>query len=104
VLERRLANAGHFPAIDVLQSVSRVADAVTTPQQRTRLRVARRLIAARQDVKELVEIGAYVAGTNPDADRALAAWPAIEAFLQQDRHDLVADPWPALNALLGDAP
>ncbi|GAB2476639.1 FliI/YscN family ATPase [Jatrophihabitans fulvus] len=103
VLDRGLANAGHFPAVDVLQSVSRVAGAVTTAPQRELLREARRLIAARRDVKPLVEIGAYVAGTNPDADRALGVWPAIEAVLRQDLHDLTpADrAWDALAAAVG---
>jgi flagellum-specific ATP synthase len=101
-LDRRLANAGHFPAIDVLQSVSRVAGAITTPDQRALMREARRLIAARQDVKELVEIGAYARGTNVDADRALVLWPAIERFLQQGLHDLVPAEaaWAALGQVL----
>jgi flagellum-specific ATP synthase len=89
VLDRRLANGGHFPSIDVLQSVSRVAGAVTTPPQRELATELRRLLAARADVQELVQIGAYVRGTNPTADHALAAWPAIQHFLQQDRHELV---------------
>jgi flagellum-specific ATP synthase len=103
VLSRSLANAGHFPAIDVLKSVSRVAGAVTTAQQRATSRAARRLLAARQDVKELVEIGAYVRGTRPDADRALESWPALERFLQQDLHDLspAAQAWAALDELVG---
>jgi flagellum-specific ATP synthase len=103
VLDRKLANAGHFPSIDVLGSVSRVANAVTTAEQRALVRQARRLIDARRDVKELVEIGAYVAGTNPAADRALALWPALEAFLQQDLHDISQAPaaWAALAQLLG---
>lgn len=83
VLDRRLATAGHFPSIDVLESVSRVVTAVTTPAQQANARAARQLLSARRDVKELVEIGAYVAGTNPRADRALALWPQLEAFLQQ---------------------
>ena len=103
VLDRRLANAGHFPAIDVLQSVSRVANAVTTPQQRALTLELRRLIAARADVQELVQIGAYVRGTNPTADRALAVWPAIQQFLQQERGDLVpaAAAWAQLAEALG---
>lgn len=103
VLERSLANAGHFPAVDVLQSVSRVAPAVTTPEQRAVSREARRLIAARHDVKPMVEIGAYVAGSNPDADRALAAWPAIEAVLRQDMADLTpaTTAWASLGAAIG---
>jgi flagellum-specific ATP synthase len=105
VLDRKLANAGHFPSIDVLASVSRVAGAVTTPEQRELARAARRLVDARRDVKELVEIGAYVHGTNPDADRAIMLWPSIEAFLQQDRHELsaVQSSWAALAALLAPA-
>ncbi len=102
VLERRLANAGHYPAVDALQSLSRVAGAITTPDQRAHMQRARRLIAARQDVKELVEIGAYVAGTNPAADAALALWPTIEQFLQQDLHDLTpgAQAWERLESAL----
>jgi flagellum-specific ATP synthase len=102
MLDRKLANAGHFPAIDVLSSVSRVVGAITTEEQRTAAREVRKLIDARRDVKELVEIGAYVAGTNPAADRALALWPSVEAFLQQDLHHLstATDSWAALGALL----
>jgi flagellum-specific ATP synthase len=102
-LDRKLANAGHFPSIDVLSSVSRVAGAVTTPEQRRLMREARKLIDARRDVKELVEIGAYVAGTNPDADRALALWPSIAGFLQQDLHDLSSadESWTRLAGLFG---
>jgi flagellum-specific ATP synthase len=106
VLDRRLANGGHFPSIDVLQSVSRVAGAVTDADQAAVMRMARRLLAARNDVRELVEIGAYVNGTNPDADRALALWPALEAFLQQGLHEqtTAAESWAALRAVLGEAP
>ncbi len=101
-MDRKLANAGHFPAIDVLSSISRVAGAVTTDEQKSVMRTARRLLDARRDVKELVEIGAYVHGTNPDADRALALWPGLEAFLQQDMRDLwpAEDSWSVLKAAL----
>jgi len=101
-LDRKLANAGHFPSIDVLSSVSRVAGAVTTPPQKALMWTARRLIDARRDVKELVEIGAYVSGTNPDADVAIALWPQLEAFLQQDLHGLspADESWAALESVL----
>ena len=59
VLSRRLATSGHFPSIDVLESVSRVSAAVTTPEQATDAARLRRLLAAHRDVRELVEIGAY---------------------------------------------
>ncbi|MBV9821601.1 MAG: FliI/YscN family ATPase [Actinobacteria bacterium] len=104
VLDRRLATAGHFPSIDVLESVSRVASAVTTAEQRQLARTARQLLAARRDVRELVEIGAYVAGTNPRADRALALWPRLEAFLQQDmaERSSAEGAWAALAEVLAD--
>ncbi len=104
VLDRRLATAGHFPSIDVLESVSRVTGAVTTREQQQLSRRARQLLAARREVKELVEIGAYVTGTNPRADRALALWPALESFLQQDMADQTSasDTWAQLAAVLAD--
>jgi flagellum-specific ATP synthase len=104
-LDRKLANAAHFPSIDVLSSVSPVAGAVTSTDQRILMRAARKLIDARRDVKELVEIGAYVAGTNPDDDAALALWPTLEGFLQQDLHDLTPaeTSWARLGELLGTA-
>ncbi|MGN6609640.1 MAG: FliI/YscN family ATPase [Jatrophihabitans sp.] len=103
VLDRHLAHAGHFPSIDVLQSVSRVAPFVTTPDQQAIARDARRFLAARREVKELVEIGAYAHGSNPVADEALARWPALEAFLQQDRHDLTPTEhsWIVLRQVVG---
>jgi flagellum-specific ATP synthase len=106
VLDRRLATAGHFPSIDVLESVSRVVTAVTTPEQQQLARRARQLLAARRDVRELVEIGAYVAGTNPRADQALASWPQLEAFLQQDMSDQssVDSAWDALRAIVAADP
>jgi flagellum-specific ATP synthase len=84
VLTRRLATAGHFPSIDVLESISRVSNAVTGPEQRGAATRLRRLLAAHRDVKELVEIGAYAAGSDADADAALALMPRINEFLRQD--------------------
>src|SRR5206468_3432989 len=63
VLSRDLATAGHFPSIDVLESVSRTTAAVTTPGQRADATALRRMLAAHREVRELVEIGAYLAGT-----------------------------------------
>lgn len=105
-LTRRLATAGHFPSIDVLESVSRVTGAVTTPEQRALATELRRLLAAHRDVKELIEIGAYVPGTNPLVDRARELAPGIDAFLRQDLHDAssAGTAWAALAALLGGAP
>jgi flagellum-specific ATP synthase len=102
VLDRRLATSGHFPSIDVLESISRVAGAVTTPAQRAAASELRRIMAAGRDIKDLVEIGAYVPGTNPDADRSRALEPQINAFLRQDMTDQTSayDAWVALAHLL----
>jgi flagellum-specific ATP synthase len=102
VLDRKLATAGHFPAIQSLDSISRVANKITTPQQRADATELRRLMAAHRDVRELVEIGAYVPGTNHDADRANAAWPQISGFLRQDLDDRTTaeSAWAALRGLI----
>ena len=83
VLTRKLATVGHFPAIDVLESISRVAGAVVPPDRMADARECRRLMGALRDVKELIEIGAYQAGSDPMVDRARELAPAIDAFLQQ---------------------
>ncbi|HEU5038080.1 MAG TPA: FliI/YscN family ATPase [Nocardioides sp.] len=105
VLSRDLATSGHFPSIDVLESVSRVATSITGADRRADATRLRRLLAAYRSVKELVEIGAYVAGTDPDADDALALMPRIDAFLRQDLDDTshVAPTWAALHELVGGA-
>jgi flagellum-specific ATP synthase len=102
VLDRKLATAGHFPSIQPLDSISRVANKITTAEQRADAAELRRLLAAYREVRELVEIGAYVPGTNHDADRANAAWPHINAFLRQDLDErTTADQsWSQLRALI----
>lgn len=102
VLTRSLATAGHFPSIDVLESISRVTNAVTDAEQRADATRLRRLLAAHRDVRELVEIGAYVHGSDADADAALALRPAIDGFLRQDLHDStpVDRTWQLLHELV----
>jgi flagellum-specific ATP synthase len=102
VLDRKLATAGHFPSIQALDSISRVANKITTPEQKQDAAELRRLLAAHRDVRELVEIGAYVPGTNPDADRATAVWPLITAFLRQGLDEKVSAPeaWQALRQVI----
>ncbi|GAA1931159.1 FliI/YscN family ATPase [Nocardioides marmoribigeumensis] len=102
VLTRRLATAGHFPSIDVLESISRVTGAVTTPEQRAAATRLRRLLASYRNVRELVEIGAYAPGSDPDADAALALMPRINDFLRQDLEATspLAPTWAALQELV----
>ena len=87
VLSRKLADSGHFPAIDVPASVSRVMPRVTTPEHQEAARQARALIAAYRDVEPLVRVGAFEAGRDPDADRAVERQPAITAYLRQRPDD-----------------
>ncbi|HEX8497732.1 MAG TPA: FliI/YscN family ATPase [Actinomycetales bacterium] len=102
-LSRRLATAGHFPSIDVLESVSRVAGAVTTREQRTATAVLRRVLAAHRDARELIEVGAYAPGADPDVDAAVAVWPYVNAFLRQPIEDIISldTSWTQLDALVG---
>jgi flagellum-specific ATP synthase len=103
VLSRRLATSGHYPSIDVLESLSRVVPAITDAVQRADAVTLRRLLAAYRDIRELVEIGAYAPGSSPDADRALVLMPQIDAFLQQEVDEPVpaAATWARLHELVG---
>jgi flagellum-specific ATP synthase len=83
VLSRKLANGGHFPAIDVLASVSRVMTDVVTPEHRDLAMTARELLASYRDSADLIEVGAYVAGSNPRVDRAIRCREPLTAFLRQ---------------------
>jgi flagellum-specific ATP synthase len=102
VLDRKLATAGHYPSIQALDSISRVANRITTPEQRWDAAELRRMMAAHRDIRELVEIGAYVPGTNPEADRAAAVWPQITGFLRQGLDERVTadQSWAALHTLI----
>ena len=84
ILSRALAQKAHFPAIDVLDSVSRVADEVTDPGHIASRRQLIKLLAAYRQVEDLVQIGAYAKGSNPVADVAIRFNDNINALLQQD--------------------
>ena len=83
VLDRRLAEKGHFPAIDIARSVSRVAHEITSDSQRVSVRKIREIMAAYAEVEDLIRIGAYVKGTSPQVDRAIELRPVIDLFLKQ---------------------
>jgi flagellum-specific ATP synthase len=83
VLSRHLAHAGHYPAVDVLASVSRLVGEVTSPAVRGAGDDVRRLMAAYREKEDLIAIGAYQAGTDPLTDAAIAARRPIEEFLRQ---------------------
>jgi flagellum-specific ATP synthase len=83
VLDRKLAVAGHYPAVDALASLSRVASHVTTAQQRQMAVALRRVMAARRQAQDLLDVGAYQPGANPFVDAAVDNEAGIEAFLTQ---------------------
>jgi flagellum-specific ATP synthase len=84
VLSRRLAGANHYPAVDVLGSISRLAPAVTGPVTRKAAGLIRRHIAVYNENEDLINVGAYHQGTNPGIDEAIAKKEAIDAFLIQE--------------------
>jgi flagellum-specific ATP synthase len=83
VLSRDLAHAGHYPAIDILQSVSRLVGDIVSPEVRHAGMELRRLLAALKEKGDLISIGAYQPGSDPTVDAALAKREAIESFLRQ---------------------
>lgn len=84
VLSRDLAAAGHYPAIDVLDSVSRLAPAVAAPGQEAAAGKLREVMAAYRRAEDLINLGAYAAGSNALIDAAVRARPALQAFLRQE--------------------
>lgn len=87
VLSRRLARLGHFPAIDPLDSISRVADEVCDEGHVAARREALRLLAAYAEVEDLVQIGAYASGSNARADVAIAMKEKLDAYLRQNHRE-----------------
>jgi flagellum-specific ATP synthase len=92
VLSRRLAESGQFPAVDVLASVSRVMTDVVPDTHLALAREGREVLAAYRDAVDLVEVGAYAAGSNPKVDRALRCIEGLRAFLRQEPSDRTALP------------
>ncbi len=100
VLSRELADSGHFPAVDVLKSVSRLAQDIATQPDLQSAAALRSILAAYHDAKDLIQLGAYVAGSDPRVEVAKAALPEINAFLQQRLDERVAMP-DTLNRMHG---
>lgn len=83
VLSRQLGQAGHYPAIDVLASASRVFNRVTGQSQQEAAQRVRSLMAKHEEIKFLLQVGEYAPGSDPLADDAIAAQPALQALLRQ---------------------
>jgi flagellum-specific ATP synthase len=87
VLSRELAEAGHYPAIDVERSISRVMTAVTSPEHVQAARKLRQLLARYNKARDLIQLGAYAPGHDAELDTAVRMQPQIVALLQQDMHE-----------------
>jgi flagellum-specific ATP synthase len=84
ILSRRLAAAGHYPAIDVLNSISRLSSKLAGREQLSAAGKVRQALAALEESRDLIELGAYTAGTNKSLDAAIRMRPEINDFLRQD--------------------
>jgi flagellum-specific ATP synthase len=102
VLDRRIAESGRFPAIDVLKSLSRTVPGVNNDAENDSTRKARALLATWQDMADLVRLGAYKSGSDPLVDQAVRLSPGIETFLTQSKHEpaSVADGFAQLAEVL----
>jgi flagellum-specific ATP synthase len=107
VMERGIAERGRFPAINVLKSISRTMPSCHLPHEREIVKAARQSLAAYANMEELIRIGAYRAGADPQVDRAIALNPSLEGFLAQDKDEATSleDSFDMLaNILGGEAP
>ncbi len=80
VLSRRLAEAGHYPAIDIEASISRAMTALISEQHYARVRTFKQLLSSFQRNRDLVSVGAYAKGSDPMLDKAIALWPQLEGY------------------------
>jgi len=88
VLDRNLSSSGHYPAISVLDSLSRLMPNVCDPKHMEKARELRTLVAAYARSEDLIRIGAYSQGSDPLLDRAISSLPQIKAFLRQGRNEI----------------
>lgn len=102
VLDRRIAEAGRYPAVDVLRSLSRAGPGCNSAQETALIRRARAILALWADMADLVRLGAYRPGADPAVDEAVALAPRLEAMLHQERDERgsLDDSFAALRAAL----
>jgi flagellum-specific ATP synthase len=105
VLDRAIAERGRFPAINILRSVSRAMPACNSESEQSLVMRARKPLTIYEDMAELIRLGAYKAGTNPEVDGAVKLYPRLEAFLAQkkDEQATLSEGYAALTDILGSA-
>ncbi|MEM8833663.1 MAG: flagellar protein export ATPase FliI [Pseudomonadota bacterium] len=87
VMERKIADRGRYPAINVLKSVSRMMPKCLTEEQNALVTKAKKLISRYEDMEELIKLGAYRRGSDPEVDEAILRYPHLEDFLGQDKDE-----------------
>lgn len=87
VMDRKIAERGRFPAIDLLRSVSRSLPAAATPEENELISQTRRLLGAYDRAEMMIQAGLYSAGSDPMIDAAIKVWPQLDAFLAEDEAD-----------------
>ncbi len=89
-LSRKVAESNHYPAIDVLGSISRLMSAIATPEHKEAASKMRKILAMYRENKDLIDVGMYQPGSNPKLDTAIEMMPQVNAFLQQRTSDSVS--------------
>ena len=103
VLDRAIAERGRFPAINILRSVSRAMPGCNSESEQNLVIAARKPLTIYEDMAELIRLGAYKAGTNPEVDDAVKLYPRLDAFLSQkkDEQATLSEGYAALKEILG---
>ena len=89
-LSRKVAESNHYPAIDVLGSISRLMSAIATPEHKEAASKMRKILAMYRENKDLIDVGMYQPGSNPKLDTAIEMMPQVNGFLQQRTSDSVS--------------
>ena len=89
-LSRKVAESNHYPAIDVLGSISRLMSAIATPEHKEAASKMRKILAMYRENKDLIDVGMYQPGSNPKLDTAIEMMPKVNGFLQQRTSDSVS--------------
>ncbi len=104
VLDRRIAERGRYPAIDLLRSVSRALPHAASSEENALITQARQLLGAYDKVEVMLQAGLYSRGSDPITDKAVACWPKLDAFVSSPSYGTLSDSFAALAGITGGAP
>lgn len=106
VMDRKIADRGRYPAIDVLKSVSRSLPRALNDEQNALLKRAKQVVTTYEDMSELIRLGAYRKGSDPKVDESIDLYPKLEAFLAQNKNErtTIAEGFAILDEILNAAP